>query len=104
MRPCALAATTQLANFSTLPYIRKTAKGGGALHRALDLILAKADTGVQPMTMGDSIESLSTTSEDTDPSPTRETIPHDWFAPLPTTEMIRRRRHKNVSLDPKYNH
>ena len=45
-----------------------------------------ADTGIQPMTTRDSIESLSSTSEDTDLSPTTETIPHDWLAPLPTTE------------------
>ncbi len=35
--------------------IRKTAKGGGALHRAPHLILVMADTCVQPMTTGDSI-------------------------------------------------
>jgi len=63
-----------------------------------------ADTSVQPMTTGDSIELLSTTSEDTDPSPTRETIPQEWFVPLPTTEEVRRRRHNDVSLDPRYNH
>ena len=84
--------------------IRKTAKGGGALHSAPDLILVMADTCVQPMTTGDSIESLSTTSENTDPSPTRETIPQDWFAPLPTMEEIHRRTHNDVSLDPRYNH
>jgi hypothetical protein len=56
------------------------------------------------MTTGDSIESRSPTSEDTDPSPTTETIPHDWLAPLPTKEDIRRRRHTDVYLDPKYNH
>jgi hypothetical protein len=77
--------------------IRKTAKGEGALHSAPNQILVMADTGVQPMTIGDSIESLSPTSEDTDPSPTTETIQHDWFAPLPTTEEIRRRRHTDVS-------
>jgi hypothetical protein len=54
------------------------------------------------MTTGDSIESLSPTSEDTDPSPTKETIPQDWFAPLPTMEEIRRRRHNDVSLDSRY--
>ena len=59
--------------------ICKTAKGGGALHSAPDLILAMADTSVQPMTTGDSIESLSPTSDNTDPTPTTETIQHDWF-------------------------
>ncbi len=56
------------------------------------------------MTTGDSIESLSPTSEDDDPSPTTGTIPHDWFAPLPTTEETCRRRHTDVSLDSTYNH
>jgi hypothetical protein len=62
-----------------------------------------ADTGIQPMTIGDSIESLSSTSEDTDLSPTTETTSHDWLAPLPTTEEVRRRRHSDVSQDPRYN-
>jgi hypothetical protein len=57
--------------------IRKTAKGGGALHSASDLILVMADTCAQPMTTRDSLESLSPTSEDTDPSPTTENIPND---------------------------
>jgi len=50
--------------------IRKTAKGGGALHIAPDLVLVMADTGTQPMTTGDSIESLSPTSEDSNLPPT----------------------------------
>jgi hypothetical protein len=54
------------------------------------------------MTIGDSIESLSPTSEDTDQSPTTETIPHDWWRPTP--EETRRIRHTDVSLDPIYNH
>jgi hypothetical protein len=56
------------------------------------------------MTTRDSIESLSPTSEDTDPSQTTGTIQQDWFAPLPTTDEIRRRRHIDVSIDPIYNH
>ena len=52
--------------------IRKTAKGGGPLHSAPYLILVMAATCVQPMTTGDSIESLSPTLEDTDTSPTTE--------------------------------
>jgi hypothetical protein len=47
--------------------IRKTAKGGGALNSASYLILVMADTCVHPMTIGDSIESLSPTSVDADP-------------------------------------
>ncbi len=57
--------------------IRKAVKGGGALHSAPNLKLVIADTCVQPMTTGNSIEYLSTTSEYTDPSPTKETIPQD---------------------------
>ncbi len=57
--------------------IRKTAKGEGALHSAPDLVLVMGDTGTQPMTTGDSIESLSPTSEETNLSPTTETPPHD---------------------------
>ncbi len=55
--------------------IRKTTKGDAALHSAQDLILVRTDTDVHPMTTGDSLETLSPTSEDTDLSPTRETIP-----------------------------
>jgi hypothetical protein len=56
--------------------IRKTAKGGGALHSSPDPILVTADTGTQPMTTADSVESLSPTSEDINLSPTTETPPH----------------------------
>ena len=83
--------------------ISKTAKGGGALYSAPDLVLIMPDTGTQPMTTRDSIESLSSTAEDTNLSPPAET-PHDWFAPLATLEDVRRRRHTDVSQDPRYNH
>ena len=53
--------------------IRNTAKGGWALHTAPDLVLVMTDTDTQPMTTGDSIESLSLSSEDTNLSPTTET-------------------------------
>jgi len=53
--------------------IRKTAKGGGALHNAPCIIFVMADAGVQPMTTRDAIESLSPNSEDTDLSPTKKT-------------------------------
>ena len=66
--------------------IRKTAKGGGSLHSAPDLVLVMADTGTQPMTTGESLESLSSTAEDNDPYPNPETSPHEWLAPLPTSE------------------
>jgi hypothetical protein len=63
-----------------------------------------ADTSVQSMTTGDSVETLSPTSEVTDQSPTKKPIPHGWFAPLSTTEEIRRKRHTDVSMDPRNNH
>jgi hypothetical protein len=58
------------------------------------------------MTTRDSIESLSPTSEDINSylTQTPETTSHNWLAPLPTTEEIRRRRHIDVSQDPRYNH
>jgi len=57
--------------------IRSTTKRGGALHSAPDLVLVMADAGTQPMTTGDSIESLPSTSEDTDLTPTKETHQYD---------------------------
>ena len=63
-----------------------------------------ADTSTQHMTTGDSIESLSPTSEDINLPPTTETPQYDWFAPLPTSEDVRRRRHTYVSQDFRYNH
>jgi hypothetical protein len=83
---------------------RKTAKGRGALHSAPDLVLVMADAGTQPMTTGDHIESLSPTSEETNLPPTTETFPHDWLAPLPTSDETHHRRHINVSQDPRYNY
>jgi hypothetical protein len=84
--------------------IRKAAKGGGALHSAPDLVLVMADTGMQPKTTGDSIESLSPTPENTDLAQPPEPTTHHWLAPLPTTEEVRRRRHTDVSQDLRYNH
>jgi len=84
--------------------IRKTAKGGWALHSAPGLVLDMADTGTQPMTTGNSIKSLPPHLGGHQPIPDHGDPPHDWFAPLPTSEDIRRRRHTDVSQDPKYNH
>jgi len=86
------------------PAIHKTTKGEGALHSAPDLVLFMADTSTQPMTTGDSIESLYPTSDDTNLPPTTESPQYDWFAPLPTSEDVRCRRHTNFSQDLKYNH
>ena len=55
--------------------IRKNAKGGGALHSASGLVLVITDTDTQPMTTGDSTESLSSTAEETNLSPPKETPP-----------------------------
>jgi hypothetical protein len=84
--------------------IRRTTKGGGALHSAHGLVLVMSDAGKQPMSTGDSIESLSPTSEDTNLPLTTETRQYDWLAPLSTSEDIRHRRHTDVSQDPRYIH
>ena len=84
--------------------IRKTAKGGGALQSAPDLVLVVMDMGTQLMTTGESLESVSSTTEDNIPFPSPETPPHDWLAPLPTSEDIRRRRHTDVPQYPICNH
>ena len=84
--------------------IRKTAKGGGALHSAPGLALVMADTGTQPMTTGEDIRSLSPTPEELTSHKSAETHPHDWLAPLPTREEVSKRRHTDVSQDPKYIH
>ena len=82
--------------------IRVAAKGIGALHTAHDLVLVAADTGSQPQTLEETIASLSSTpfGDDADARPVTTTF--DWLEPLPTKEDIRRRRHKDVSLDPRY--
>ena len=84
--------------------IRKTARRGGALHSAPDLVIVMADTGTRPMTTGEYLDSLSSTAEDNNPCQKPETRPHDWLAPLPTSEDTRYMRHTDVSQDPKYNH
>ena len=83
--------------------IRKTAKEGGVLHSAMDLVLVMADTGTQPMTTRESMESLTSSTEDIKSTLKPETPQHDWLAPLPTTENIKHRRHTVASQDPKYN-
>ena len=84
--------------------IRKTAKGGGALHSAPDLVLVMADTGTQPTTTGTAMGTLSLTGEVPIPHPPLEAYPQDWLAPLPTTEEVRTRRHTDVSQDLRYIH
>jgi len=84
--------------------IRKTAKGGVAFHSTPDLVRIIVDTVTQPMTTGEFLESLSSTTEDNNPFPNPEIPRHDLLVPLPTTEDIRRRRHTEVSQDSRYNH
>ena len=79
--------------------ILKTSKGGGTLHSAPDLVLVTADTGTHAMTTGDSIDSISPTSEDYNLPPTTEPPPHDWFSPPPTSEDVRCKRHTDVFQD-----
>ena len=61
-----------------------------------------ADTGTKPMTTDESLDSLSSTAEDNDSCPNPETPPHDWLAPLPTSEDTHHMRHIDVSQDPRY--
>jgi hypothetical protein len=89
--------------------IRKTAKGGEALHTAPDLVLLAADTGSHPQTTDETLALLSTTpktpspsQEEGDPTTREDNPPLEWLAPLPTTEDIRRKRHTDVSQDPEY--
>jgi hypothetical protein len=44
--------------------------------------------------------------EDTNPKPNNPETrrPHDWLTPLATSADIRRKRHTDVSRDPRYNH
>ena len=84
--------------------IRKTAKAGETLQSAPDLVLVMSDTGVQSTTTGESLESLSSTVEGTDPKLNPETPPHDYLAPLSTSADARRKHHTDVSQDPIYNH
>jgi len=67
-----------------------------------DLELDMADTGTQPMTTSESLESLSSNTDSNDTYPNPETPPHDWLAPLPTSEDTRHKRHTDVSQDPIY--
>jgi hypothetical protein len=84
--------------------IHKTAKGGGALHNAPDLIMVMTDAGTQAQTSDAFVASLSSTVADANPDLSRETPPTDWLAPLTTTKDTYRRRHPDVSQDPRYQH
>jgi hypothetical protein len=79
-------------------------EGGRSLHIALNLVLVMTDAGTEAQTSDDSVASLSSTVEDADPDPLRETPPPDLLAPLPTTKDTHRKRHKDASQDPIYRH
>jgi hypothetical protein len=49
--------------------IRKTAKGGGALHKASELTMVVADTSNQPQTPDETLVILSPTTDEACPSP-----------------------------------
>jgi len=82
--------------------IRKTEKRGGALHSAPDLVRVAADTGSQSQTSDETLESLSSTSEGDNINPRGVASPSNWLAHLPMTEDTRRKRHTDVSQDPRY--
>jgi hypothetical protein len=82
--------------------IRKTAKGGGALHSAPDLVLIMADAGAQPMTTGEDIQPLSPTPEEHTLHRVPEPPSHDWLAPIPTAKDVSSRIRTDVSQDPRY--
>jgi hypothetical protein len=56
------------------------------------------------MTTGDDIRSLSSTQEETTLPKVDETHSIDWLVPMPTKEEVSRRRHTDVSQDPRYIH
>ena len=90
--------------------IRITAKGGGALHTAPDIVLIAADTGSKPHTTDETLESLSPSSESSSSTQEEEdSASRDanlllvGLAPLSTTEDIRRKKHTDFFQDPRYN-
>jgi hypothetical protein len=82
--------------------IRKTSKGGGALHSAPDVVLVATDTGSQFQTSVATLAFLSFVPEGENIDPRAAATPIDWLAPLYTMKDIRRRRHTDISQDPRY--
>ena len=76
---------------------------GGGLHNAPDLVLLTSDTGSQPQTSEASLDALhsATTTEDPEHDGGLNT-PMEWLEPLPYVEDTHRRRHTDVSQDPRY--
>ena len=83
--------------------IRKSAKGGGSLYSAPDIVLVTADAGSYPQTAQASLETLisALSTEESDDDTTLHTN-QDWLDPLPSTETTRIKRHTDVSQDPIY--
>ena len=97
-------ATCQLIHAA----IRKTSKGGGALHTAPDLVLIAGDTGIQSQTANESLDLLSpylgsqSCNEESESHP-RETTPHsDLLDPIPSPDRVHNTRHTDASRDPRY--
>ncbi len=85
--------------------IRISAKGGGALHSASDLVMVTPDAGSYPLASQISLETLysaHTTKANKDDGALH--TPQDWLDPIPSTADTRRRRHTDVSQDPRYIH
>ena len=87
--------------------IRRTAKGGGALHSAPDLILVAVDTGTLLETTADSLDSLPSSSRDPNTPPNDEHPPceedtsQDWLI-LHSPPRHDHRRHTDVSQELRY--
>ncbi len=93
------AATIQLIHVA----IRSTAKGGGALYSAEDKRLVAADARNQNKTTEDELASLATPHrEDLHPEHGLSQSPTDWLATVPPEVETRRRKHTDVSQEPRY--
>jgi hypothetical protein len=97
-------ATSQLVHAT----IRKTSKGGRALHTTPDLVLIAIDTSIQSQTANESLDLLSpylgspSSNEESESHP-RATTPHsDWLEPNPNPNRVHNTRHTDVSRDPRY--
>jgi hypothetical protein len=88
--------------------IRKTSKGGGALHTAPDLVLITAYTGIQSQIDNVSLNLLSSylgsqsSIEESDSQPKETTPRPDWLDPNPSPTRVQSTHHMVVSRDPRY--
>ncbi len=85
--------------------IRKTAKGGGALHSAKGIVLVAADTGTLHQTKATSLDTLSSHKHslphDDDASHDENTSHQDWLD-ISNLHHNSNRRHTDVSQEPRY--